>query len=118
MEKNAKLVPGTKVEIKGCEKFGVVVPDILRICSLGSVMVEIDATSSVSSFKHSDLKIIEFVTVEVLREKCRFCIFNRGNSCMRYSDLRLGVLVSASAKKVIPQRIYPFCKEEVFLATG
>lgn len=117
MNGNGKIAPGTKVQIKGYERPGVVIPDVLGLCSSGSVMVEVDAASSVTSFKCSDLEVVEILTIEVTSEKCQGCIFNRGKACMRYGHLRLGALVSAP-KKIIPQRIYPFCKEEISVATG
>jgi len=118
MSENGRIAPGTKVQVKDYDKPGIVVPDVLGLCSSGSVMVEIDTVAHVASFKCTDLKVIEIIQVEVIGEKCKGCVFNRGNACMRYGNLRLGALLSAPTKRIIPCRIYPFCKEEVSLAAG
>jgi|GEM_PF-6256546 len=110
---NKDLSAGTRVRIKEHGRMGVVVPDLLGICPDGSVLIEIDQTPGVSSIRSAKLEVVEVLEIEFCRGKCPACIFCQEESCARYSALRLCTVVSALAARIVPQRSYPFCQDEV-----
>lgn len=92
---------------------GVILPDTLRLCRNGEVMVKFDGRIGETALQPTELQEKrEFFPQP--DEKCRQCIFYTGQDCLAYSAGRFGMLFSnGNGDKKIPKRIYPYCKEEI-----
>lgn len=114
--RKAKFPPGAKVRHKTHQKIGAVVPDILGsgVCDDNNVLVEFDGISQVSAISTTDLENLGMLCPVVNTQKCGSCVFFGGRECFRYHPQgRLQMLHQGNSYQRIPNRIYPFCQDEV-----
>lgn len=108
---------GAKVkDIQG--RVGVFLPDVFGLCNRDCVFVEYDGQFGAVVTPIIGLEVVEILTPKTDSQSCGRCLFCGDGSCFRYTEERIGMILSSFVGAMVPRRIYPDCKNEMAKTTS